>query len=447
MKFDSAALFRALTEIVPDFGERDLCVAFSGGLDSTILLFAAHAIKSRTGRLRAVHVHHGLVAEAEHWARRARATCAELAVECTVLNVNVAVGTGDSLEEQARVARYAALEAVVGADEILLTAQHRDDQLETLLLQLFRGAGVAGLASMPPVRAFGAGLHARPLLTFDRCDLHEYAERHGLRWQNDPSNEDQRFDRNFLRGSILPALRARWPGIAVAVARSASNCAEAQQLLDQLADLDRVDAEKGGELSVTALRRLSPPRQRNLLRRWIAMRKIKMPPAARLNSIITDVIGAADSGAAVVSWGGMEARRFQDRLLLVPELAPVDTTRRTNWPRDCVDLELGSGQGYLHQRPSPEGGIDASRFGKGLVEVGYRRGGERLRIHGKAQSKPLSRLFQEAQIFPWMRDRVPLIFIDGSLAAVADLWIVEGFVAEPGSPGLDLQWFGHPPIR
>ncbi len=447
MKFDSAALCRALAEIVPDFGERKLCVAFSGGLDSTVLLFAACEIKPLTGRLRAVHVHHGLVAHADDWARRARATCAELAVDCTVLNVNVAVGAGDSLEEQARVARYAALEAVVGAGEILLTAQHRDDQLETLLLQLFRGAGVAGLASMPPVRAFGAGLHARPLLGFDRCDLHEYAERCGLRWHNDPSNEDYRFDRNFLRGSILPALRARWPGIAIAVARSASNCAEAQQLLEQLADLDRLDTGEGGELSVTALRRLSPPRQRNLLRRWIALHNVKMPPATRLNSIISDVIGAADGGAAVVGWGGIEVRRFQDRLLLVPELAPLDKTRRTIWPRDRAELELGSGQGYLHRRPSPEGGIDASRFDNGLVEVGYRLGGERVRIHGKAQSKPLSRLFQEAQIFPWMRDTVPLIFIDGVLAAIADLWIVEGFAAQPGSSGLELQWFDHAPIR
>ncbi len=447
MEFDSAALHRALAAAVADIGQRNLCVAFSGGLDSTALLHAARNLQHWQRRLRAIHIHHGILPDADLWSREAQAACAESGIDCAVIPVEVRQGSGESLEEQARVARYSALEAHIDDGEVLLTAQHGDDQLETVLLQLFRGAGVAGLAAMPVSRPFGGGLHVRPLLGFGRADLLRYATAHGLRWLHDPSNEDQRFDRNYLRNTIIPYIRQRWPGVAPASVRSAANCAEALRLLEELAELDLATAGSGGELSVAALRRLSRPRQRNLLRRWIAGNDARMPSAARLNSIIDDVVGAAEGGAALVRWGQTEVRRFDDRLLLGPLLPPLDATAKVPWPDPVAGLELGGAQGRLRCAVAAHGGLDSRHLFSGRVEVGYRAGGERLRISGKAHSTGLSRLFQEARIFPWMRDRVPLVFIDGELAAVADLWVAEAFAAAPGARATALEWLDHPLIR
>lgn len=447
MEFDSAGLYSALAAAVADIGQRDLCVAFSGGLDSSVLLHAARNLPNWRRRLRALHVHHGLLADADQWSQQATAVCAETGIECAVVRVEVSRESGESIEEQARMARYAALAERLQAGELLLTAQHGDDQLETVLLQLFRGAGVAGLAAMPVVRRFGAGLHVRPLLGFARADLLRYATEHRLRWQEDPSNEDQRFDRNFLRNTIVPLLRERWPAVSPAVARSATNCAEALRLVEELADLDAAEAGCAGELSVAALRRLSRPRQRNLLRRWIGSHAARMPSAARLNSIIDDVIGAVRGGAALVRWGQTEVRRFGDRLLLMPRLAPIDSSTRRPWPDPAAGFDLGTAQGRLLCTVADDGGLDPQWLDSGRVEVGYRVGGERIRISGKPHSTRLSRLFQEAGIFPWMRDRVPLVFIDGQLAAVADLWVAEAFAASPGARALALQWHERPPIR
>ncbi len=447
MEFDSAALYRSLAAAVADVGQRDLCVAFSGGLDSSVLLHAARNLPHWQRRLRALHVHHGLLADADEWSRRAMSVCTELGVQCAVVPVEVSLESGTSVEEQARMARYAALAGRLEAGELLLTAQHCDDQLETVLLQLFRGAGVAGLAAMPVVRRLGAGLHVRPLLGFGRSDLVLYATENHLRWGEDPSNEDQRFDRNFLRKTIVPLLRQRWPAVAPATARSASNCAEALRLTEELADLDATDAGRDGELSVAALRSLSRRRQRNLLRRWIGNHAFRMPSAARLNSIIDDVIGANRGVAALVRWDRAEVRRFGDRLLLMPCLAPLESSSRQPWPDPAAGIDLGAAQGRLLCGAVDDGGLDPQRLCCGRVEIGYRAGGERIRISGKPHSSGLSRLFQEAGVFPWMRDRVPLVFIDGQLAAVADLWVAEDFAASPGSRAMALQWLEHPPIR
>lgn len=447
LDFDAVGLCGALSDAVPDVGSRGICVAYSGGLDSTALLAAAAEADMLRERLRAVHVHHGLVDDADDWARSATSVAADLGLKCEVLRVNVRLEAGSSLEEQARIARYAALAKTIAPGEVLLTAQHRDDQLETVLLQLFRGAGVAGLAAMPVRRIFGAGLHVRPLLSFSRADLRRFVEERGLKWFCDPANEDMRFDRSYLRAQVLPRLHTRWPAVAAAAARSAANCAEAQALLEERGDDDIGVAAVEGGLSTDAVARLSAPRQRNLLRRWIGRAGARMPSAARLNSIVRNVVGASADGTAVVTWDRWEVRRFRDRLLLLPSQADWKGGERRVWPGNVACLELEPGQGLLRRRAAIGRGIDAELFEGGQVEVGYRDGGERVRIDGKAHSMALSRLFQENRIFPWMRDRVPLVFVDGELVAIADQWIIAGCGARGDGRGVVLEWCDHAPIK
>ncbi|HEV2287260.1 MAG TPA: tRNA lysidine(34) synthetase TilS, partial [Steroidobacteraceae bacterium] len=229
-EFNGMWLRRRLAALLPDLAERELCVAFSGGADSTALLAALAGQSGKLGALRALHVDHGLHPDSAAWAARAVAAARGLGVPCGVLDAKVARGRGDSLEARAREARYRLFEAALRPGEVLLSAHHEDDQLETVLLMLLRGAGVAGLAAMPELVRFGPGLLVRPLLSRSRAALAAFVRAAGLPHLEDPSNLDERLDRNYLRRRVLPALRERWPAAAATVSRSARHAAEAGRL-------------------------------------------------------------------------------------------------------------------------------------------------------------------------------------------------------------------------
>ncbi|NIR59118.1 MAG: tRNA lysidine(34) synthetase TilS, partial [Gammaproteobacteria bacterium] len=267
-------------------------VAYSGGLDSLVLLHALAARRDRLGApLAAVHVDHGLHPDSGRWAAHCARTCAALGVpyECRVVEATAA--SGESPEAAARRARYEALAGLLEPGACLLTAHQRDDQAETLLLQLLRGAGPDGLAGMPMCRPLGAGWHLRPLLDWERADLHAYARAQGLEWVEDASNRDTGIDRNYLRHIVLPALRERWPGAPATLARAARHQAEAAELLVALGRADaRAAADAApGTLRASALRDLPAPRQRNLLRAWIARAGLPAPSAAQLERVRLDV--------------------------------------------------------------------------------------------------------------------------------------------------------------
>jgi len=303
--------------LIPTWPEASLCVALSGGVDSVALLHAAREVASRHGsiRLRAAHVDHGLQPGSGEWAAACRELCGRLAVPCQVLELKLAVKKGESVEAEARRERYQALAAALEPGECLLTAHHADDQLETVLLQLFRGAGVAGLAAMPPSAPLGPGRHLRPLLQVSREALVEYATLHGLKWIEDPMNRESRFDRSYLRHEVLPAVLARWPAVARTVGRSARHCAEAQRLLESLAEIDAsrfLDDE--GTLAVAGLLQLPHERRVNVLRWWIVRQGLGLPSTARLESIIRDVLPARPDAHPVVAWPTGEVRRRKGRL-------------------------------------------------------------------------------------------------------------------------------------
>ncbi|WP_412852610.1 tRNA lysidine(34) synthetase TilS [Ectothiorhodospira shaposhnikovii] len=394
-------------------------IGLSGGLDSHVLLHGLHVLSG--GRtlppLAAVHVHHGLSPHADRWQTHCESLCRDLSIPLRVLVVDARPATGESPEAVARAARYRAIADAMEPGAILLTAHHRRDQAETLLLQLLRGAGPAGLAAMPRLKPFGPGWQARPLLDLDRDTLADHARKAALTWVEDDSNADPRFDRNLLRQSVMPRLRARWPSLDATLSRAALLQAEAQDLLAERAreDLEQVRGRVPGTLSVAGLAGLRRPRLRNALRGWLQDKGLPMPGRARLESLIEQMLKAGSDAGPRVAWEGAEVRRYRDDLYAMRPLVPVDAGRVWQWtptaPLRLPELGITLDPAILRSHWA----LDPSTLTAPLT-VRLRRGGEVIRWRG--QTRSLKKLLQEAGIPPWERDRLPLIHVDEQLVAV-----------------------------
>jgi tRNA(Ile)-lysidine synthase len=424
-----------LARLLPDVPQRRLLIACSGGLDSMALLHAAAALRRRgpasaRWSVRALHVHHHLQPAADAAAALCRSECRRLALPLRTVHLRLGDLRGRSVEAVAREARYAAARAVLRRGEVLVTAHHDDDQLETLLLQLMRGAGLAGLAGMPERAPFGLGWHIRPLLGLSRAEVERWAGAQALRWVDDASNADPRFDRNYLRIEVVPRLRVRWPAAARVAARTAGHLAEAHDLLGDLGRRDLQQTAVGEAIELAALARLPPARQRNALRAWLATRGLRAPDAQRLERIRTELPRARTDATPVVSWGDGSVRRYRGLLYAVAEL-PAGLPPRLRWDRtrDSV-LPLGSGLGRLRLIEHPQGSIALAKLPR-MLEVTGRQGGERLRPEPHGPRRPLKDLLREAGVLPWWRDRLPVIRGAGRLVAVADLWSDAAFRAGP----------------
>ena len=429
-------------------GTNRYLVAYSGGLDSSVLLHAAAAwADGRPGvQLRALHVHHGLHQDADAWTRQCREVCKELAIPLDVLYADFVPETGKSLEDEARRVRYRLLQSCMQTNDVLLMAHHGNDQLETLMLRLLRGAGVRGLAAMPGLRRLGPGQLLRPLLELPRDELVRYAKEHALRFLDDPSNRDERFDRGYLREQVLAPLLERWPGFARTATRSAGHLAASSELLDELGALDLEFARVDGDaLSVGALLKLSGNRRNNCLRYWIRRRGFVLPSSARLAAISANVISAAHDAQPCVAWQGAELRRYRDSLFLMSPLPEAPPNWQSSWDTS-KPLTLPARAGRLRASATNGPGLDADLLASSDVSVRFRTGGERLRPAGRPHHTTLSRFFQEHRVLPWMRARVPLIYVEGRLAAVADLCTVDGFSAAEQGAGVRLAWDSHPPL-
>lgn len=413
---------RRLTGIAAGEPLPPLAVAFSGGADSTALLHAAAALPGV--RLRALHVDHGLQDGSAAWAQHCLATASALGVECRVLPAAISPADIDAegVEGAARTARYRLLAATLAPGACLLTAQHREDQLETVLLQLLRGAGLPGLAAMPPSAPFGPGRLLRPLLDYGRAELCAYLEARGIDWLEDPTNRDPRFDRSFLRREIVPRLLERWPAADRNAARSAGHLAEGAGLLRQLAaaDLDACDAGEG-RLDADRLRRLPAERRRNALRHWLRSAGYRAPDALHLGRLLQEVV-AGGGEQPRLRLGEAEVRRYRDRLYLLDAAAADAGPPQEAFPiAPGARLTLPHGLGALTLRPGSPRGLDPALVASGC-EVRFRSGGESLAPEEGRPSRRLKQLAQEAGIVPWMRGRLPLVYCGGELVAVADLW-------------------------
>jgi tRNA(Ile)-lysidine synthase len=420
-RFDPAWLGSRLHAMIGPLRGRRLCVAYSGGLDSGSLLAALAALRARERFvLRAVHVDHRLHPQSARWARGARLRAGALRVPCAIVRLTIERGSGESVEAAARESRYRALAARLARGELLLTAHHQEDQLETVLLALMRGSGVRGLAAMNAVTPWAGTLLLRPLLPVTREQLELYARAQALEWSEDPSNADERFDRNYLRRAVLPLIRQRWPAAAATVSRSAAHLAEARALLEQMALAALRDARDGGALRVSVLRRLPLPQRRNALRQWIAERGLKPPDHRRVREICGPMLDARADALPRVSWRGGQLRRYADRLFAfsVGASRQFAAVERWDW-RAQPWLSLGSG-GALAVVRDRHGDVRLPTLPP-LLSVSPRRGGERLQ--GARGRIALKDLLQAQGLAPWERAAVPLIMHAGRIIAVADLWV------------------------
>lgn len=444
--FSASALLACIESLVPRTSA-ELCVAFSGGLDSTVLVHAlARAIVDRPNyRMRVAHVDHQLHPDSAKWREHCGGVAQALRIEFVPLVVTVDASGDESPEAAAREARYGTLRQILRPNEVLLTAHHADDQLETMLLALMRGAGLRGLSGVPSVQIFGGGWLARPMLDFARAELEEWARAERLQWLDDPSNADTSFDRNFLRHHVLPALRERWPSAAHSATRSTAHLREAGRLLDVLAAADLGTVAGGSCVDVARLASLAPARRRNVLRHWIRQQGVRVPSTRKLATMERDLLIAREDRLPCVEWDSVQVRRYRGLLYCMrrpPQFEPADTL---TWNASQV-LELPAQLGRLRVQRDALGGLAAARLPEAL-QVRFRHGGEELQPAGDAHHRKLKKLLQEASVLPWWRDRVPLIYAAERLVAVGDLWIAEEFAARGGEDALRIVWEAKPRIE
>jgi tRNA(Ile)-lysidine synthase len=451
MPFDADLLLRRLLDLQGEATARRYLVGFSGGLDSTALLHALLQTSGLAAPVVALHINHALQPDAGAWEDHCRRVAEALGADFVARTVAVTDERGVGLEAAAREARYSAVRSLMLDGDILLSAHHQDDQAETLLLNLLRGSGMAGLAGIGAAQPFGPGLLIRPLLDVSRQEIKDYAREQELRWVDDPSNLDLRFDRNYLRREILPRLRQRWPAVAARLAHSAELAAEAAYLQDELASLDLrglVDDASGApdRLDIAGLGKLGSARQRNVLRRAIRACGLPAAPASRLRQIQDEMLAAREDAQPLVRWPGAAVRRYRTKLYLMAESHAegcVQTGQARRLYADGEELDLGPFGALTLERVAPVGpGIDPALAADGL-ELRFRVGGEKIRPHGRKQTRPLKKLLQEQGVVPWMRQNLPLLYAGETLVAVADLWIAADCARDDG---FRVRWRRKPSI-
>ena len=417
-------------------------IAYSGGIDSHVLLHLCAIQPELKSKVTAVYVHHGLQEIAESWAVHCQSEAQKLGVNFQLLRVNAHPENGQSPEEAAREARYQALESLLNDGDVLLVAQHQEDQLETVLLQLFRGAGVQGLAAMPKQIPFGKGHMLRPLLDVSKQEIQTYASTHQLNWVEDPTNQQDDFDRNFLRNQIVPLLKTRWSSVAKTVSRSARHCANAQQLLDELAcDLfEKVVNVENNTLSIHKLIELEANKQALVIRQWFKWQQLQMPSTQFIEAIFKTVIHTKSSGNPHLKKAGYVIRRYQDRLYCSTDLPGFQNLEglTLNWEQSENKLLLPD-DSILERVPASDG-IPVSVWQAAKITIKFRQGGEKISLAGRKGQHTLKNLFQVAAIPPWERDTIPLLYLDDTLAAVADLWISSKLQVQNQEPCYRLEW-------
>ena len=412
-----------------------VCVGFSGGLDSSVLLHLLSELGPPLGySITALHVHHGLSPNADRWVKSCERFCANQGVPLSVQHVRVEGGEG--LEAAARVARYAAYAA--RPEPFIALAHHLDDQAETVLLQLLRGTGLKGIAAMPELRNL-PGTRAqvwRPLLEFSRAELLAYAEDQGLRWVEDESNATTARDRNYLRHDVAPLLDERYPGWREAVSRFARHAAAASVLLDDLAAADGVPARPGEPLQLAA--ELTPGRRANALRAFLARNAVAMPSEVRLAEMARQLFEARGDARVRIDHAGVSLVRHRGAVHIERGLG-VEATWRVDWRQESR-LDLGQERGTVtFERSTGEGLCAAKAAGEGWY-FAPRGGGESLRLAPGRPTRTLKNLLQEHDIPPWDRERLPLLFHGDRLVWVPGVGIEAEYACGPGEEGLRPGW-------
>jgi len=437
----------SLESLYAPAGDSKYVIAYSGGLDSHVLLYC---FKQINAAVRAVHVHHGLQTVADDWVEHCQQTCVQLDIPLEVLYVDARQRPGTSPEESARNARYAALQENLAQGECLVTAQHLNDQAETLLLQLFRTASSAGLSAMPAYREFGDHVHIRPLLTFSRKEIESFAYKNNLHWVEDPSNQDVTYDRNFLRRQIVPVLEKRWPELGTQLSKVAELQSSNLQVLEDMAAIDLANVktmqkaqtkvcacEVLSMLSITKLSRLSSARLLNLLRYWVIKTLAQQPTRKLLVEIESALINSQQDANPEILFSGYAFRKFRENLYLLKLKNTDEINSDIDWVPSS-ELILPALDIRISAVESTGQGLPISLLGKSM-KLRFRQGGEKFHPAGRRHSQSLKKLLQEANVPPWERDSIPLLYLDDELIAVVGLWVCKQYSVAEGEAG----WMVH----
>jgi tRNA(Ile)-lysidine synthase len=409
-------------------------------MDSVVLLHLLHTLAPRFNwQLSALHVHHGISPNADSWADFCSGICAQHNITLQIERVDIS-GLRDEhgIEAAARKLRHAAF-ARLPCDVVAL-AHHADDQAETLLLQLLRGAGVKGVAAMPILKSATSHAHAtlRPLLDIPRSQLLEYAQQHALSWMEDESNADDRYPRNFLRHRLLPLLEQRFPAYRDTLTRSARHFAEASELLDELAQQDAQGAENSATLELSLLRKLSHSRGKNLLRYWLHAQGAPMPQDVQLGEILRQFLDAREDAAVSVVFGAWQVQRYQDKAYAMQNLGVFDQSLVLPWHGEA-ELEWPALNSRLIFRQTQGQGICLAKMQSAPVTLRLRSGGETLRPNATSATRSLKNLLQEHCVPPWQRERLPLLYCGDELVCVVGVAVAAGFQAGNPEPGIVVE--------
>lgn len=389
-------------------------------------------------RLIALHVNHGLHESSDVWSKHCADTAGAYGVEAISVKADAPKHRGESIETWARRCRYTHFANVLAPNDLLLTAHHRDDVVETFLLQLLRGAGPHGLSGIASHQPFAAGTLVRPLLSVSREQILQYARFHQLVWTEDPSNADTVHNRNYIRHEIIPALERRWPAAAERISHAVDLQRETVSMLDDTVDEKITMAHEGSaqQISIDLFSDISPSGQRWMLKRWIARASYPNPDSAHLEQML-NALNAGESSNPCVNWKGAQLRRYR-KILYLTKLDPdVFAGMTRNWDPH-ISARIGSGE--LTARQVLGRGLSADSIQEQQLIVKFRRGGERCHPIGRAHSQTLKRLFQHWGVPPWLRDRTPIIYLDGQIAAIAGLCVCSPFGAAPDELGWEISW-------
>ena len=426
----------ALTAIVPQGSS--ILLGLSGGVDSVVLLHLLAQISPRfSWRISALHVHHGISEHADECSEFCTELCAGYSIPLSVERVDISLLRDMGLEAAARKLRYAAF-ARQPADFIAL-AHHRDDQVETLLLQLLRGAGVRGASGMALLQARkNLPSLLRPLLGSERSELEDYACESGLKWVEDDSNVDVDYPRNFLRHEVLPVLSLRFPAFRTTLARSSRHFAEATELLDELALQDSIGAVKDDLLEVAALRQLSSARGKNLLRHYLAARGAPIPDSSRLAEMLRQLCEAGAGAQIRITWQDWQLRCYRGKACALPVLLPAENF--TIFWQGEAEVSLPASHGVLQFERATGQGLSLSKLRQDTVSIRSRLGKESLKLDGARPRQSLRNLLQQQGVPPWYRTLLPLLYCGDELIQVPGVASAAAYLAQEGEAGVLLRW-------
>ena len=427
-----------ITNEIASLGVAKFTIALSGGVDSMVLLDLLSKAKRSSDVIKAIHINHNLHESSKEWVNFVKDACKKYKLPLIIESINPKQ-EGFGLEAEAREQRYKKFKEIILDNECLLTAHHLDDQIETTLFRIFRGTGLDGLRSIRKKAKFGKGLLCRPLINIPREAIEHYAKLNDIKWIEDPSNKNIDFDRNYLRNNIVPSIKKRWPNAQKTITRLSSLAENNQKLLHELAKEDIGEIEKFNVLDIGILSNKSSLRINNIFRFMILKNKMGIPSLKVLENAI-ETLKNAKSDSPIITWDGFSIRRYKNTLYFFNPDLKQDEIRplKMKWFIDET-INLGGNRGSIQARFIKGQGIALNKCPKSL-EIKYRKGGEQIKPSGHKITKSLKNLFQENNVLPWVRDQIPLFYLDEELISVGDLWFNQDYKAKEQEDGFLISW-------